>query len=159
MTFGRAYQLLRETLVYLGPRSIHLDVKVDNEHLGNCLDEISCSLNPASANLALAVILSDTLANVCNARREDSIERIQLPSCRTDIARMRFDTKESNFILRVMKREKLQGKIVIRPSADFGSIKFTQDLGDFSFGRRRKMGRLAKVTLTLNQQTIYHVDI
>lgn len=156
MTFRRANQLLRETLVYLGPRSIHLDVKVDNEHLGICLDEICRrSLYPAQAeatpseNLELAVILSDTLANVCNAKSGDSIQTIQLPSCsRTDIARMRFDTNESNFILRVMKREKLKGKIVIRPSADFGSMKFTQDLGDFSFGRRRKMGRLAKVILT-----------
>jgi hypothetical protein len=69
---------------------------------------------------------------------------------------LKFDIHRSIFLLTVMKRGRLLGKIHIKPWALFGSVKFIQELGEFCIGNPRKIGRrVVKVFLNPNEIDVF----
>lgn len=146
--YCRAYPLLKETIEYLGPRLV-----LDFQQLENCGDEIGKYL----VSLVEGVLEPKTSRNVTELLNylAEMLDRrqIEIQSSKSDqedtsqqilptVELQRFSViRTHNFILSVMKRGRLLGQIHIKPSPDFVSGKFMQELVKFSFGNDRKVGR------------------
>ena len=113
-------------------------MKIEADELANRLNRIP--LEQQTTSMELVDVLSKVLAVSDEARVHPATTDIRM-----EVPRTRFDVEVSVFHIKVMKRSQIQGRIIIKPWPDFGSAKFMQELGDFCFGRTRKMGRLTKV--------------
>lgn len=157
----RAFNLVRETVIYLGPRLLSPRVDVDSDVLGSLLDrfrdeyfsnrmqrEDLVQSDEEEINMmdGLAEFLErEDISNSFDNMEED--EEFSTGIFPVTPAPQRFDIANSIFLLTVIKRGRLLGQIHIKPSSRFASAKFVQDLGTFCYDHPRKIGRrIAKST-------------
>ena len=151
----RAYDLLKETIIYLGSRLLAFSIEVPDNIIGNCLDRLrgeclgSTRVPRCLATMAMTQMkLMDRLAELLE--EEDIPQSFEAVGHRQELTigihtilslPLKFDINRSIFLLTVTKRGRLLGKIHIKPWALFGSSKFIQELGNFCIGNPRKIGR------------------
>ena len=170
----RACDLLKETIVYLGPQLLSPSTEIRD--IAKCLDKLTDEClaskrrpkhlaNPTDGNQTklmdrLADLL-DEIGNIpqsfeTNMEQHHQHQRQELTVGIHTILSLplKFDINRSVFLLTVMKRNRLVGKIHIKPWTLFGSTKFIQDLGDFCIGNPRKIGRrVVKVNFLNNSSS------
>ncbi|KAI9563463.1 hypothetical protein GHT06_010926 [Daphnia sinensis] len=149
-----AFDVVKETIIYLGPRMLSHRADVSNDVLGSLLDRFrdehlaNRMQDEEESNLmdGLAEFLERQDISRSSNNMEEDDEYLTGISPVMPVPQ-RFDIANSIFVLTVMKKRRLLGRIQIKPSPRFASAKFVQELGTFCYAHPRKIGRrIAKST-------------
>ncbi|EFX82189.1 hypothetical protein DAPPUDRAFT_302623 [Daphnia pulex] len=151
--FDWAYDLLKETIIYLGSRLVACSIEIPENVIGDCLDRFrdECLASRRVPRCLVTMTQTKLMDHLAELLEEEDIpQSFEAFEHRRELTigihtvlslPLKFDINRSIFLLSVTKRGRLLGKIHIKPWALFGSSKFIQELWEFCIGNPRKIGR------------------